>query len=104
MSDLSEITDAAFESEVIKQSVKTIVAFWAPWSGTWRYTEPVFEKVAGEAAGIRALRMNVDDHPQVATNYGVKTLPAFLVFEGGKVTSSLFGAASRTEIRQLFGL
>ncbi|MBI2767642.1 MAG: thioredoxin [Chloroflexi bacterium] len=84
MSDLREVTDSTFDSEVIKGELPTLVDFWAPWCGPCRMVGPVVQELSEEYVGkVNFVKMNTDENPQVPVKYGIRTIPALLVFKPG---------------------
>lgn len=86
------ITDASFESEVLKSSEPVLVDFWAPWCGPCRMLGPIIESVATKTAGIaKVVKINVDDNPQTASQFGITGIPTVIVFRNGKVDKEFVG-------------
>ncbi|NLB95040.1 MAG: thioredoxin [Armatimonadetes bacterium] len=93
-----ELTDQTFESEVIKADLPVVVDFWAPRCGPCRAMAPVLEQYAQEQAGvIKVAKINVDDHGSTAAQFGVMSIPTFLIFSGGKPVGQFVGAMPKEE-------
>ena len=93
-----ELTDQTFESEVIKADLPVVVDFWAPRCGPCRAMAPVLEQYAQEQAGvIKLAKINVDDHGSTAAQFGVMSIPTFLIFSGGKPVGQFVGAMPKEE-------
>ncbi len=93
MSKTAEVTDADFESEVLKSDLPVLVDFWAPWCGPCRMVAPLVEELAGEYDGkMKFVKLNTDDNIQTASKYGIRSIPTLLVFKGGNVVDQIMGA------------
>lgn len=95
-----EFTDANFATEVISSDKPVLVDFWAPWCGPCKMIGPVIEKLSGElAATVKIGKLNVDDNPAVAQEYGVMSIPTLLLFKGGKVVGTTMGFQPEPKLR-----
>ena len=96
------VTGAEFEEKVLKSDVPVLVDFWAEWCGPCKAIGPSVEQLATEYAGkARVFKLDVDQDSDIASNYGVMSIPALLVFKGGKVVDQMVGAAPKATIAQL---
>ncbi|MFW5966394.1 MAG: thioredoxin family protein [Persicimonas sp.] len=97
-----ELTDANFDARVLRSARPVVVAFVAPWSSAWKRAEPGFEALSDalDDLEIAQYKVDVDDHPEAASNYSVTTLPTFLLFANGRVVGRILGAASRGTLAQ----
>jgi thioredoxin 1 len=96
-----EFTDANFAAEVLKSDKPVLVDFWAPWCGPCKMVGPIVEKLAGElGATIKIGKLNVDDNPATAQEYGVMSIPTMLIFKGGKVAGSTMGFQPEPRLRE----
>jgi thioredoxin 1 len=99
MSNIHEITDEQFASEVLESDTPVLVEFWAPWCGPCRQLGPVLEQIADERAGsLKVVKINQDENPLVSADYRVMGLPTMLVFEGGEAVASMLGARPKSRI------
>ena len=96
------VTGSEFEVEVLKSDVPVLVDFWAPWCGPCKAIGPTIEQLATEYAGkAKVFKVDVDVDNDLAVQYGVMSIPALLVFKGGKVVDKMVGAAPKPVIAAL---
>jgi thioredoxin 1 len=99
MSAAAEVTDKSFEQEVLKSDVLVLVDFWAPWCGPCRMVAPVVEEIAGQYEGqIKVVKLNTDDNPQVASQYGIRSIPTLMIFKDGQKVDMVVGAVPKTTL------
>lgn len=92
------VTDADFESEVLKSDVLTLVDYWAPWCGPCRMAGPVLEKMAQEYQGrLKVCKLNVDGQRQTAMQYGIMSIPTLHLFKDGEVVDQIIGVTPSYE-------
>ncbi|MDQ4128715.1 MAG: thioredoxin [Actinomycetota bacterium] len=101
---VAEVTDATFESDVLRSERPVIVDFWAPWCGPCRRISPILEEMSEEREDVRFVKINVDDNPATAMNYSVSSIPTIARFEQGKVTQQAIGALPRNQLSSQLGL
>ena len=88
------VTDASFETDVLKAEGAVLVDFWAPWCGPCRMVAPVLEKVAAQYAGkVTVAKLNVDENQATSMRYGIRSIPTVALFAGGEVVDGVMGAA-----------
>ena len=93
------VTDATFSAEVEHSPLPVLLDLWAPWCGPCRTVAPVVEELAGEFAGrVRVAKLNIDENPQTATRFQVRSIPTLLVLKGGKEMERIVGVQPKAEI------
>jgi thioredoxin 1 len=94
-----EITDANFDTEVINSDKPVLIDFWAVWCGPCKLIAPVVEEVAKEYDGkFKVGKMDIDNNPNVAMKYGIRSIPTLLIFKDGKVVDQIVGAVPKNVI------
>ncbi len=96
------VTDDNFQEQVLKSSQVTLVDFWAEWCGPCRALAPVLEQVAESFKGRAQVgKMNIDEHPNVAGQYAIRSIPTLLVFKNGQVVDQLVGLTTRAKLEEV---
>lgn len=94
--------DSNFSTMVLKEEKVSLVDFWAPWCGPCRAIGPVLEELATQYEGrVNVVKVNVDDNPTTASQYGVRSIPTLLVVKNGKVQDTQIGLSSKNELATL---
>ncbi|HLH50977.1 MAG TPA: thioredoxin [Roseiarcus sp.] len=99
---VKDVTTASFREDVLTASTKqpVLVDFWAPWCGPCKQLAPVLEKAVAAAGGkVKLVKMNIDEHPQVAGQLGIQSIPAVIAFEKGQPIDGFMGALPETQVR-----
>ena len=96
------ITEENFENEVLNSDKPVLVDFWAQWCGPCRMLGPIIEEIANDYEGkVKVVKVNVDEQPNLASKYGIASIPTVIVFKNGKPEKTLVGLRSKNEIENM---
>ncbi len=100
MSDnIKNVSDAAFEADVLKSSKPVLVDYWAAWCGPCKMIAPILEEVAKEYGDrITIAKLNVDENPETAAKFGIRGIPTLMLFKDGQVAQTKVGALSKSQL------
>ena len=87
-----------FQNEVLNSEKPVLLDFWAPWCGPCRMVSPVVDEIASERGDITVGKVNVDEQPELAAQFGVMSIPTLVVMKGGKVVNQMVGARPKAQI------
>lgn len=98
---VGKVSDATFESEVLKASGSVVVDFWAEWCGPCRMIAPALDEISGSIGDkVKIVKLNVDENPKTAEKYGIMSIPTLLMFKNGELASRQVGAAPKAKLEQ----
>nr|NP_053835.1 thioredoxin [Porphyra purpurea]P51225.1 RecName: Full=Thioredoxin; Short=Trx [Porphyra purpurea]AAC08111.1 thioredoxin [Porphyra purpurea] len=96
---VSQVTDASFKQEVINNDLPVLVDFWAPWCGPCRMVSPVVDAIAEEyESSIKVVKINTDDNPTIAAEYGIRSIPTLMIFKSGERVDTVIGAVPKSTL------
>ena len=97
------ITKSNFNDEVINSDKPVLLDFWASWCGPCRMIAPIVEEIAEERSDIKVGKINVDDEPELASKFGVMSIPTLVVMKDGQIANQTVGARPKAQIEALLG-
>ena len=101
MSKSVEVNDGNFDQMVLQSKTPVLVDFWAVWCGPCRMVAPVVEELAGEYEGkVTFAKLNVDENPKTAGQYGIMSIPTLLIFKDGAPVSNIIGFRPKAELKK----
>ena len=95
------INNSNFHNEVMNSEKKVLLDFWAPWCGPCRMVVPLVEEIAEERADIKVGKINVDENPELASQFGIMSIPTLVVMDQGKIVNKAMGAMPKKAILNL---
>ncbi|MBT9310730.1 thioredoxin [Leptothoe kymatousa] len=99
MSAAAQVTDSTFEQEVLNSELPVLVDFWAPWCGPCRMVAPVVDEISEQYNGkVKVVKVNTDDNPKVASQYGIRSIPTLMIFKDGQRVDMVVGAVPKTTL------
>ncbi len=95
----SQVTDSTFKQEVLENEAPVLVDFWAPWCGPCRMVAPVVDEISEQYDGqVKVVKVNTDENPSVASQYGIRSIPTLMIFKGGQRVDMVVGAVPKTTL------
>jgi thioredoxin 1 len=96
---VAPITDNTFEQEVLSSEIPVLVDFWAPWCGPCRMVAPVVDELSQDFDGqVKVVKINTDENPTIATQYGIRSIPTLIVFKDGQPVDRVVGALPKSTL------
>ena len=98
---VGKVSDANFETEVLKSGNPVVVDFWAEWCGPCRMIAPALDEISASLGDkVKIVKLNVDENPKTATQYSVMSIPTLLIFKNGEIASRQVGAKPKQALQQ----
>ncbi len=95
------LTESNWHAEVINSDRPVVVDFWAPWCGPCRIIAPIIEELAQELENAKFGKLNTDENPNIAMQYGIRAIPTIMVFKNGEVVDTRIGVQPKEALRQM---
>lgn len=97
--NITHLSDAAFEQEVLQSPLPVLVDYWAEWCGPCKMIAPILDDISKEYAGrLKVAKLNIDDNQQTPPKYGIRGIPTLMLFKNGNVEATKVGALSKSQL------
>lgn len=95
----AQVSDASFKEDVLDSELPVLVDFWAPWCGPCRMVAPVVDEISQQYEGkVKVVKLNTDENPNTASQYGIRSIPTLMIFKGGQRVDMVVGAVPKTTL------
>lgn len=95
----THVSDQNFQTEVLNADKPVVVDFWAEWCGPCKMMSPIVDEISNElGASVKVVKINIDENPNVPTQYGIRGIPTFMIFDGGKLVETKVGGMSKSQL------
>ena len=100
MSDsIKIVTDQSFDEDVLNSNLPVLIDFWAEWCGPCKEVSPILEEISTEMSdSIKIVKVNIDENPNIPSQYGVQSIPTLIIFKKGEVVATKIGMSSKNEL------
>ena len=96
---INHVTDASFESDVLKSETPVLLDYWAEWCGPCKMIAPILDDVAKAYAGkVKVAKLNIDENQETPAKFGIRGIPTLMLFKGGNVEATHVGALSKSQL------
>ena len=98
------VTEQSFDAEVLQSDKAVLVDFWAEWCGPCHAVAPILNQIVEEREGLRLVKVNIDEEPDLARRFGIMSIPTMILFEGGEPKAAALGAQPKGMLEKSLGL
>jgi thioredoxin 1 len=95
---ITTITTDNFEEEILKSDKTALVDFYADWCGPCQMMSPIIDEISEELTDVKFGKVNIDDYPEIAANYGIMSIPTLLIFKNGELNNTFVGVTAKDKI------
>ena len=96
----TKVTDASFDTDVLKAPGAVVVDFWAEWCGPCRMIGPALEEISNEMSGVTIAKINIDENPEIASKLGIRSIPTLMIYKDGQKVDQMVGAKPKGDLQR----